>query len=149
MTIKIVIIDTNVLVAGLLTTQANSPTAQILDGMLNGDLVYLLSPELLSEYRAVLLRPKLRALHKLTEVELDQLLTEITANAIWHEPAEQHQHRSPDPGDQHLWNLLAGEQRAVLVTGDQLLLQDPHPDSSVVSPSTLIQWIGSSMNHPS
>lgn len=141
MTVKLFIIDTNIVVAGLLTARGDSPTAQILDGMLNGKLLYLLSPELLSEYRSVLLRPKLCALHKLTETAIDQLLTEITANAIWHEPEPPHPHDSPDPGDQHLWNLLASEQCAALVTGDQWLLQHPRPGSSVISPATLIQWI--------
>ena len=140
MTVKVVIIDTNVLVAGLITNQPDSPTAQILDSMLNGSLIYLLSPELLSEYRTVLLRPKLRALHKLTEQEIDEMLTEITANAIWHESTPNH-HNSPDPGDQHLWNMLAGTPHAVLVTGDQLLLRYPHPDRSLVSPATLVQLI--------
>ncbi|MBE0511387.1 MAG: putative toxin-antitoxin system toxin component, PIN family [Gammaproteobacteria bacterium] len=140
MSAKVFIIDTNVLIAGLLSTQENSPTSRILDGMLNGTLIYLLSPDLLREYRAVLLRPKLRALHKLTESEIDQVLTEITANAIWHEPKVQHQQGAPDPGDQHLWNLLASERHAVLVTGDQLLIQHPHPGSSVISPASFIQW---------
>jgi putative PIN family toxin of toxin-antitoxin system len=136
---KVFIIDTNVVVAGLLTPQADSPTAHILDGMLNGGLIYLLSPDLLSEYRAVLLRPKLRALHRLNEAEIDQLLIEIAANAIWCEPVATHTPNSPDPGDQHLWDLLASEQAAVLISGDQLLLQHPHPGRSVISPSTFIQ----------
>jgi len=140
MAVKLFIIDTNIVVAALLTSQSDSPTARILDGMLTGCIIYLLSPELLSEYRTVMRRPKLRTLHRLSETEVDQLLSEITANAIWHEPMPHHQHESPDPGDQHLWNLLASEQQAVLVTGDQLLLQRPRPGSSVISPSTFIQW---------
>ena len=62
-----VVVDTNVLVAGLLTTEQESPTARILDGTLNGRVLFLLSPRLLAEYRAVLLRPKLTALHVLGE----------------------------------------------------------------------------------
>jgi len=80
------VIDTNVLIAGLITGSSDSPVARVLDAMLSGSLVYLLSPELLDEYRSVLLRPKLAKLHRLTESEVDRILTELTANAMWREP---------------------------------------------------------------
>jgi putative PIN family toxin of toxin-antitoxin system len=134
------IIDTNVVVAGLITNKSASPTARVLDAMLEGDLLYLLSAELLSEYRSVLLRPGLVRLHGLNESEIDQLLTEITANAIWREPESNPHHASPDPQDAHLWALLASEPTAVLITGDQLLIKNPMPQSSVISPAT---WAGS------
>jgi len=54
------VIDTNVVVSGLLTSLAASPTVRILDGMLVGAFRFLLSVELLAEYRAVLLRQKIR-----------------------------------------------------------------------------------------
>jgi len=135
------IIDTNVLVAGLITTKADSPTAIILDAMLNGRLLYLLSHELLFEYRSVLLRPKLASAHGLDETETDILLTELTANAIWCEPAADSLHSAPDPQDNHLWALLACEPTAVLVTGDRLLLENPRPGSAVILPAGCIQNI--------
>ena len=45
-----VIVDTNVVVAGLITGNETSPVALILNGMLSGKLLYLLSPALLEEY---------------------------------------------------------------------------------------------------
>ena len=39
---RMVIVDTNVVVAGLLTSQIDSPTAQLLDAMLDGRLIFLL-----------------------------------------------------------------------------------------------------------
>ena len=60
------IIDTNVVVAGLLTGNADSPTARILDGMRKGAFPFLLSTALLAGYREVLLRRKIRALHGLS-----------------------------------------------------------------------------------
>ena len=54
------IVDTSVLVAGLLTRDPTRPTAWFVDAMLKGRLMYLLSPALLEEYRRVLLRPKIR-----------------------------------------------------------------------------------------
>ena len=65
MSTRIFIIDTNVLVAGLITAEPKSPTARVLDAMLNGSLFYLLSAELLREYRNVLLRPRIARLHGL------------------------------------------------------------------------------------
>ena len=73
MTPQVFVVDTNVLTAGLITKDAQSPVARIVDHMLSGAIIYLLSPALLDEYRAVLLRPKLNRLHGLTEREIDSL----------------------------------------------------------------------------
>lgn len=136
MSASIFIIDTNVLVAGLITEERSSPTARILDAMLSGTLFYLLSAELLREYRDVLLRPRLSRLHGLNETEMEQLLSEITANAIWREALPDKEYPSPDPQDAHLWALLTSEPIAILVTGDRLLMENPRPKSSVISPAT-------------
>jgi uncharacterized protein len=137
---RIFIIDTNVLVAGLITSDPTSPTVNILNSMLDGSLPYLLSPALLAEYRAVLLRPKLLHLHGLTGNQIDTILTEITANAIWREPPQDAAHSAPDPGDNHLWALLASEPSCVLVTGDRLLLENPRSGSSIVTPSGCVNF---------
>lgn len=132
-----VVVDTNVLVAGLITADAQRPTARVVDEMLNGRLLFLSSPELLAEYRAVLLRPRLAALHALNAAEVDQILTEVTLNALWREPLGDG--NAPDPGDNHLWALLDHEPRAILVTGDQRLLGEPHDKAMVVSPATFFE----------
>ena len=133
------IVDTNVVVAALITSQVESPTARLLDAMVNGRLIYLLSPALLGEYRAVMLRPRLIRAHGLAEAEIDTLLTELTGNAIWREPPADAEHQAPDPNDAHLWALLACEPAAVLITGDLLLLDNPRPGRSLISPAT---WAG-------
>ena len=48
---SVYVVDTNVVVAGLLAASPSSPVVLILDAMLAGTLVYLLSPPLLAEYR--------------------------------------------------------------------------------------------------
>ena len=131
------VVDTNVLVAGLITGSSRSPVALVLDAMLSGTLVFLLSPALLDEYRSVLSRPKLVKLHGLTEAQIDQLLVELTANAIWREPKPGS--AAPDRGDDHLWDLLSAYSGSILVTVDRLLLDNPPKQSSVISPST---WLG-------
>ena len=64
-----VIVDTNVVVAGLLTRDNASPVARILDGMLVAAFPFVMSEALLAEYRTVLVRPALRRLHGLTDNE--------------------------------------------------------------------------------
>lgn len=130
---RLAVVDTNVLVAGLITADVQSPTAQVLNEMLNGRLLFLLSPALLAEYRSVLLRPKLVALHGLAESEIDRLLTDITLNALWREPAAQG--KAPDAGDDHLWALLDHEPKAILITGDQRLLKENHDQAMVMTPA--------------
>jgi predicted nucleic acid-binding protein len=110
--------------------------AFILDAMLSGSLLYLLSPELLAEYRSVLLRPKPTKLHGLAEAEADRLLVELTANAMWREPKPASP--APDRGDDHLWALLGAYAGSILITGDRLLLENPPTRSSVISPKTCV-----------
>ncbi len=132
----VVVVDTNVVVAGLVTGSSGSPVALVLDAMLSGTLVFLLSPPLLNEYRSVLSRPKLVKLHGLTEAQIDQLLVDLTANAIWREPKPGSP--APDRGDDHLWALLSVYPGSILVTGDRLLLENPPKQDLVISPST---WV--------
>lgn len=128
------IIDTNVLVAGLLSGNDQSPVVRILDAMLAGWLPFVLSEELLTEYRNVLLRPKLRKLHGLKVAEIDDILTDLAQLAIVLAPPRGEQH-APDAGDQLLWNLLEARSEFVLVTGDKLLLDDEAMAGRVLTPS--------------
>lgn len=134
------IVDTNVLVAGLITSDPSGPTAKVLNAMLEGSLAYILSGELLREYRCVLLRPRIVLRHGLQEQEIDRILTEITANALWCEPLADMEHPAPDPQDSHLWTLLAMEPQAVLITGDRLLLEKPGREGSVITPATWLDF---------
>jgi uncharacterized protein len=130
------VIDTNVVVAGLLTGDATSPVARILDGMLAATFPFVVSEALLAEYRTVLLRPALRRQHGLTENEVDALLTELARHAIVLPPGEGPP--APDPGDQLLWDLLAARPDLLLVTGDQALQRDRGLRARVVSPRAFV-----------
>jgi len=134
--VPLFIIDTNVVVAGLITSNASSATARILDAMLDGKLMYVLSPALLQEYRQVLWRPKLTALHRLDDAQIDQILADITSNALWRDPTGTATRPAPDPGDNHLWALLEHDRETILVTGDRLLLQQPAHKHSTMLPAT-------------
>jgi predicted nucleic acid-binding protein len=110
---RLLIIDTSVLVAGILSNNIESSTARIVNAMLEGRIMHLLYPALLQEYREVLLRPKLCKLHGLSKADVDQILSEITANAMQ-------------------------STVAILVTGDQLLLDNPPRAASTILPKTCV-----------
>ncbi|CAN5485200.1 hypothetical protein BH11PSE9_BH11PSE9_09410 [soil metagenome] len=131
-----VIVDTNVVVAGLLTKRDDSPVAQVLDGMLRASFAFVLSEALLAEYRNVLVRPSLRKLHGLTTAEVDTILTDIAQHAIVLQPIAASP--APDPGDQMLWELLAARPELRLITGDKLLLADAAMAGRVISPQQFL-----------
>lgn len=136
MSFPVCVVDTNVVVSGLIGADAGSPPARILDAMLDGRLIYLMSEPLLQEYSSVLRRESLVRFHGLKSEEIDVLLTDLVANAMWRAPVPADD--APDAGDQHLWALLAAYPRSQLVTGDQLLLRKPPAGISVVSPRRLV-----------
>ena len=136
------VVDTNVVVAGLLTADAEAPTARILEGMLDGSIPFLLSVELLAEYRTVLLRPAIKSRHRLSESQVDRLLEQLTLEALVREPARGAD--APDPRDQHVWDLVAAHPGAILVTGDARLLAAATPSRSLLSPASFVALRGSS-----
>ena len=136
-----VVVDTNVVVAGLISSPGDSPVCRVLDGMLAGTFPFLLSTELLREYRSVLLRDHLRELHGLSPEQVDVVLTEIAANALVREPKADSDLVAPDRDDDHLWRLLATTTGSILVTGDRALLANPPDFASVISPRTFIDSI--------
>lgn len=114
------VVDTNVVAAGLMTSDDSSPTARILDLMLSGSLRFLLSVELLTEYREVLLRPKIACSHGLSTDEVDRVLADLVLHAALREITPLAAGLSPR-GDEHVVALLAVDPSAVLVTGDKAL----------------------------
>ena len=120
MTSALLVVDTNVVVAGLLTREPNAPTARILDAMLGGTLRFLLSEALLAEYRVVLMRPAIARAHGLAADEVDEILIRLAANAVIREPPAG---PSGPAGDTHLFELLAAEPSALLVSGDARVLR--------------------------
>jgi len=131
-----VIVDTNVVVAGLITSTVDSPVVRVLDGMLEARFPCVISELLLQEYRRVLLRPKIARLHGLTPMEVDGLMLEIAHHAIvlTTVPAPP----APDPGDQHLWALLAARPDLILVTGDKRLVTHASMLGRVCSPGDFL-----------
>jgi len=76
------IVDTNVVVSGLVSRAEGAPHQWILNAMLAAELGFALSVELLAEYRGVLLRPGIMALHSLGEAEADEILQRLALEAV-------------------------------------------------------------------
>ena len=103
--------------------------------MLRGSFPFHLSMELLREYRAVLLRPKIQKRHGLDESEIEVVLTELVVNARVREPERLLPERH---GDDHLLVLLASEPECVLVTGDRALAAARRGRGRVLSPREFV-----------
>ncbi len=127
-----VIVDTNVLIAGLPTVNGPGTLAHILDGMLDGSIGFIVSDALLSEYRAVLGRPALLARLRLTTADVTALVDDLARKGIAVQPVPAAP--SPDPGDQFLWELLAACPGARLLTRDELLLRKGRMRRRVIRP---------------
>jgi putative PIN family toxin of toxin-antitoxin system len=137
---KPVIVDTNVLVSALVSPNRQTPPGRIVRHMLAGKLVFVLSANLLAEYRTVLSRPHLRQAHGLAPEDVEALLVELTLHAIVLHPVAAAP--APDPGDQHLWELLAAREDLMLVTGDKRLL-DSDKANRILSPKAFVaDWQG-------
>lgn len=132
-----IIVDTNVVVSGLFTSREDSPVARVLDGMLSAAFPFVISEALLTEYRVVLERPALHKLHGLSADEIETLMLILAEHAIVLIPVETL--AAPDPGDQHLWELLAAHADTRLVTGDKLLMEAHGYSSRVITAQEFIR----------
>lgn len=106
-----IVLDTNILVSGLL--QALGPSGQIVRLVASGELTLCHDPRILAEYREVLLRKRFR----FDPVRVEVLLSQIKAAGI-PVAARPLAVRLPDPDDEAFLEVaLAGSVR-FLVTGN-------------------------------
>lgn len=136
----IAVVDTNVVVSGVVTRDPLAPTAVLLDRMTAGSVRYLLSREVIAEYRTVLLRPKIMKLHGRSEDDVDDLLTQVVANGMVRVPTTPGS-AAPDPKDAHLFALAETQPGAVVVTGDQALIHEPPAGARVMSPRAFLDLL--------
>lgn len=127
-----VILDTNVLFSAI--AHREGTPARVLLAVMSGQM--LVSPALLDEYRRVLGAPRGLSYLGITSTALDDLIGFIARSALIDSaglgPI------APDPGDQHLWDLLAGGPDSILVTGDRALLPSPHFPGRILSPRDFV-----------
>ncbi len=106
-----VVLDTNVLVAGLLS--ATGPPGWIVEAVITGDLELALDMAIREEYEDVLRRPEFgfQAHH------VEALLTTIDRGALWVAAAPPWRLSLPDPDDEPFLAVAAAT-GSVLVTGN-------------------------------
>jgi len=107
-----IVLDTNVLVSGLLKPSGNERRVLRL-GLSGQRVTVLLSAAIMREYEAVLPRPRL----KLTASEVSQTLEAIRTAAEWVEPAFTLAVTKDEPDNRFLECAVAG-QAACIVTGN-------------------------------
>jgi predicted nucleic acid-binding protein len=146
-----IVVDTNVLVSGVFSAGTGSPPPRILEAMLAGNVRFLVSEELVFEYRRVLLEPRARRRHGLDENAVDALLGAILENsairnlACEQTPTPAHPGGVPRPaapGDEHIVALLNTEPLVLLVTGDRLLAEVLRGWREVFSPADFASGLG-------
>jgi len=106
-----VVLDTNVLVSGLLNP--HGPPGRIVDRLLDGGLTLLLDDRIVSEYRAVLPRPKFA----LDPLDVGDLLEFVEREGVF-VPAHPIDADLPDPFDRPFLEVALSGNADSLVTGN-------------------------------
>ena len=108
------ILDTNVIVASLRSTQGAS--AAVVRGIRKGKGTFLLSTALLLEYEDACKRPEQRAASKLTEAEVDAVLDVLAACAARVETSYRWRPQLRDAGDELVLEAAVAGGADALVT---------------------------------
>ena len=128
-----IVLDTNVLVSGLLTEHGNP--GFILRLVLEGEIEFALDERILAEYRAVLGRPKFGVAR---ETQL-ALLKELQAIAVLSGLPKQAV-RLPDPDDQRFLEVaLAASADAIVTCNTKHFPADKCEPVRVITPAGLVQ----------
>lgn len=126
------VLDTNVIVSALLTSHPDSPTATLLNMVMDGVIIPVFNDEILTEYKEVLSRKKFG-------FTSDQIHHVISAFATGINLKRTHSDEIfPDPDDAVFYEVALSKEDAYLVTGN--LKHFPRV-SKVVSPTEMLEII--------
>lgn len=137
---QLAVIDTNVLVSALIARDDTSAPARVMQQWVSGGFKPVFSMALLREWQAVIARPRLCQLHGLGAQQQRDLLVELIQTAMQLQAPETKM-RAPDPNDQLLWDLMAADDRLLLVTGDHALLADTAFDGRKYRPADFLAML--------
>lgn len=130
-----IVLDTNVLVSGLLSEQG--APGQVLDLILAGELAVLHDPRILREYREVVARPELRISQRLAGEVLRSVeeAGEAVAATPW-------RHALPDPDDEPFLAVAhAGDAAGVLTGNLRHFPASARGGVPVWSPREFLRWL--------
>jgi putative PIN family toxin of toxin-antitoxin system len=136
------VLDPGVLIAALLS-RTGAP-AQILLSWIGGGFELVVSPNLLNELKAALLRPKFRKYVTVDEVWAYLNLLEHGANVVV--DPEPRPGLTPDPGDDYLIALGRGAAVHFLVSGDAHLTGLRRSQPPIVTPRAFLSALQKSQN---
>lgn len=134
-----VIVDTNIIVSGLLSP--TGPPGKIVDALLQGFLVPVMSSATLAELEAVLRRPRLRSLFEHAGVEAAEFLAEFRelAEIIAPDPADL---QVRDENDRIFLDLIATRPPVeCFITGDRDFDQEQYAGVAVISAAVFVKKI--------
>lgn len=127
------VIDTNVLVSGLLW---NGPPHALMANVREGALEIAISPVLLAELSSVIGRTKFSAILVRAETTREQILTEMRQLAEVIEPPPLPQPVCRDPDDDAVLALAIAAQADWIISGDDDLLSlRSHAGIAIISPA--------------
>lgn len=134
-----VIVDTNIIVSGLISP--TGPPGNIVDALLQGFLVPVMSQATLAELEAVLMRPRLRTLFERAGIEAMEFLTEFRELADIVEPGFT-DIPVRDENDRMFLELAAARPPVdFLITGDRDLERKQYADVPVISAALFVKTI--------
>lgn len=108
------VIDTNVLVSSLFSTNSNSNPYQVINAVLNGVIIPLYNDEIIEEYREVLSRDKFKFSPELIE----NLISGFTEFGINTPRTDARDEFFPDNDDIVFYEVTMSVEKAYLVTGN-------------------------------
>lgn len=126
------VIDTNVLVSALFSSDGSSNPAQVINAVLTGIITPLYNAEIIDEYRDVLLRPKFKFKPSLVD-DLISAFTEYGINSFRVQSEEEY---FPDSDDIVFYEVAMSIDEAYLVTGNIKHFPSKH---FVVTPYQMIK----------
>ena len=125
------VLDTNVLVSGLLTPHGNA--ARIVDAVLAGEFLLLYDQRILEEYQEVLLRPHF----KINPLFLEEVLAALEQSGE-RMPALPVPKPCADPDDTMFLEIALGGEADVLVTGNKKRFPSAVSGLRIVSPAEFL-----------
>ena len=127
------VVDTNVIVSGMITNNSDSPTAKVLDCLSEKHITPLYCDEILQEYESVLGREKFKFPKEKIEKFLKMMKSDgIVSNRI---PSKEF---IPDPKDIVFYEVALSKEDSFLVTGN--IKHFPKVDM-VVTPAEMMEII--------
>lgn len=128
------VIDTNVLVTALLTSNMDAATVKVVEALMNGQIVPLFDKDIIKEYAEVLKRPKFNFSESVVDYYIRAIMDKGLASS-----RVLSKENFPDPKDVVFYEVALSKEGSFLVTGNK----KHFPISPIiVSPAEMMEIIG-------